>query len=68
MIRMVDGDTVFYLCVCVLDKWIERLMYVGTSSGKFTQLVHYGPIGAIFLILWMYVFVLIELTNVVRYV
>ena len=29
-------------------------MCFGTSSGKLSQLAHYGPIGAIFLIVWMY--------------
>jgi hypothetical protein len=30
-------------------------MCFGTSSGTLSQLAHYGPIGAISLIVWMYV-------------
>ena len=30
-------------------------MCFGTSSGQLSQLAHYGPIGAIILIIWMYV-------------
>jgi hypothetical protein len=75
MIRMVDEDTVcvcviIYVNICVSDIRIERLMCFGTSSGKLIQLVHYGPISAIFLILFMYCihfFLSNEWDNVIGY-
>jgi hypothetical protein len=38
-------------------------MCFGTSSGKLSQLAHYGPLGAISLILWMYVRLLFVKSN-----